>query len=57
MRTIVLRRSKRLTNKTVFAIMRNCKGIQRVDVQDCPLIAKESVQEAKMIKPAVVVLF
>ena len=57
MRSLTLRRLKRITNRSVFAIMRNCKGIQQIDVQECPLVAPECVREAKIIKPAVAILF
>lgn len=56
LRSVVFRRAKRLTNKSVFALMRNCLGIQKFDVQECPLITKECLDEALVIKPAVSLL-
>jgi hypothetical protein len=53
LRSVTLRRARRLTNKSLFAIMRNCKGIQRIDMQECPQITAACAQEAKATKPAV----
>lgn len=57
LRALTLRRCKKLTNRAVFAIMRNCRGIQRVDMTECALVAKESIAEAKALKPSVAMLF
>jgi F-box/leucine-rich repeat protein 14 len=56
LRTIVLRRAKKLTNRSLLALMRNCKGIQRVDLQECPLLTTACAEEAREIKAATAVL-
>jgi F-box/leucine-rich repeat protein 2/20 len=53
LRSVAMRRAKRLTNKSLFALMRNCKGIQKVDLRECPLITAACAEEARSIKAAV----
>lgn len=56
LRNVVFRRVKRLTNKSVMSLMRNCAGIQRIDVQECPNITSDATEEVRGIKAAVVLL-
>mmetsp|Transcript_3546 Transcript_3546/g.5520 ORF Transcript_3546/g.5520 Transcript_3546/m.5520 type:complete len:1201 (+) Transcript_3546:1755-5357(+) len=53
LRSVCVRRVKKITNKTVFALLRNCTGIQKIDVQDCPLVSRACLTEAKSIKAAI----
>lgn len=57
LRVLVLRKAKKLTNRSVFAIMRNCSGIRKIDVQECPLILKECIDEAREAKPAMSLMY
>lgn len=56
LRSVTLRRAKRLTDKALFALMRNCKGLLRVDLQECPLITAACAAEAREAKPVMLLL-
>lgn len=56
LRSIALRKAKKLTNRSLFALTRNCKGILKVDLTECPLITPACAMEARVTKPAIKLL-
>ncbi|KAJ1428375.1 hypothetical protein B484DRAFT_419428 [Ochromonadaceae sp. CCMP2298] len=54
LRCLVARKVKRLGNRTLFSLLRNCQGLQRVEVQDCPLVTRAAVDEVSGIKAKLV---
>jgi hypothetical protein len=56
LRSLALRRLKRVSDAAVFCVLRNCKGLQRLDVRDCPLVSAACAEEARSSKPTLAVL-
>jgi hypothetical protein len=54
LRCLVARKVKRLGNRTLFSLLRHCQGLQRVEVQDCPLVTRAAVDEVRGIEAKLV---
>ena len=56
LRSVAMKKAKRLTNKSLFAVARNCKGIQKIDMTECPLITPACAAEVRATKPSIALL-
>lgn len=57
LRCLIAKRVKRITNKSIAALIRNCIGIRKINIQECPLVTQECLSEIKTKKNNVKILY